>query len=73
MARAKAAGIRPMMITGDHPKTAAVIAAELGIADKRAGGHRRGARPGCPKRPLTERSGRCRSMRASTRNTNCGS
>jgi Ca2+-transporting ATPase len=30
--RAKAAGIRPIMITGDHPKTAAVIAAELDIA-----------------------------------------
>jgi len=30
---AKAAGIRPIMITGDHPRTAAVIAAELGITD----------------------------------------
>ncbi len=31
VARAKAAGIRPIMITGDHPVTAAIIGAELGI------------------------------------------
>ncbi len=33
VARAKSAGIHPIMITGDHPRTAAVIARELGIAD----------------------------------------
>jgi Ca2+-transporting ATPase len=31
VARARRAGIRPIMITGDHPRTAAVIAQELGI------------------------------------------
>jgi P-type Ca2+ transporter type 2C len=32
VARAKRAGIRTMMITGDHPRTAAVIAQELDVA-----------------------------------------
>lgn len=33
VARAKGAGIRPIMITGDHPATAAVIARELVISE----------------------------------------
>ena len=32
VAQARSSGIRPIMITGDHPRTAAVIARELGIS-----------------------------------------
>jgi Ca2+-transporting ATPase len=32
VARAKSAGVRPIMITGDHPVTASVIATELGVS-----------------------------------------
>jgi Ca2+-transporting ATPase len=34
VARAQRAGVRPILITGDHPRTAAAIAAELGIAGR---------------------------------------
>jgi P-type Ca2+ transporter type 2C len=36
VARARRAGVRPILITGDHPRTASAIAAELGIAERGA-------------------------------------
>ena len=37
IAEAAGAGIRVIMITGDHPRTAARIAGDLGIVDARRG------------------------------------
>ena len=62
-----------MMITGDHPKTAAVIAAELGIAtDGRAvtGAELEKMSDDGARR---KRCGRFRFMRASIPNTSCAS
>ncbi len=73
VSRAKGAGIRPLMITGDHPRTAAVIAQELGIStDGRAltGAELEKMPPPPPAGRLSPRSP-C--MRASTPNTSCGS
>ena len=39
VAEARAAGVRSIMITGDHPVTAAAIAGELGIAEPGATAH----------------------------------
>ena len=73
VARAQAAGIRPIMITGDHPATAAVIAAELGIAADRARGTGAELEKMSDEALRRDRYRRCRSTRGSIPSTSCAS
>ncbi|MCK7470961.1 MAG: hypothetical protein MZU95_09360 [Desulfomicrobium escambiense] len=74
MKEAHRAGIRVLMITGDHPLTAAGSAADLGTGRRRAGGDR-AARPSAS---TTQQSARqwprpSAFARVTPSNTSCGS
>ena len=73
VARAKGAGIRPIMITGDHPEDRRRHRRRARHRCRRASRHRARSSRRCRTRRSTGRFRRCRSMRASIPNTSCGS
>jgi Ca2+-transporting ATPase len=70
--RAREAGIRPILITGDHPRTAAVIAPSWGSATTAARRRERRSRS-FPTRRSRRPWRRCRYTRASIQRTSCAS
>ena len=73
IAEAAGAGVRVLMITGDHPNTAARIASNLGIADAGQRALTGVELEGDDDEALRSPCGTSLSTRASRRSTSCGS